>query len=246
MLIPWSVEMKSKDVWLWEPAQRWRKRKQNNRPTKGWAKITQMADLRITKTEHTERKDNRNEPSLHTWCGSLCNTSQHTQRPLTHEPFISHTDITGSGIETGSNARSGDGRQAWPVWGQAIPKSLLSRNWAARSYYRWLNLWFQLMTGTMGSDVGSNTWMINKVLIQTSQVCVERQERKKKNSTKRCPHVWRDSADYATISLRLKMFRYFQSPLCSPLVLGTVCWWGILHIKKKKTKTSNVYNNFQD
>lgn len=25
-----------------------------------------MADLRITKTEHTEREDNRNEPSVHT------------------------------------------------------------------------------------------------------------------------------------------------------------------------------------
>lgn len=66
MLIPWSVGMKSKDVWLWDPARRWRKRKQNNRPTKGWTKITQTADLRITKTENTGRKDNRNEPSLHT------------------------------------------------------------------------------------------------------------------------------------------------------------------------------------
>lgn len=35
----------------------------------------------------------------------------HTEGPLTREPFTAHTDVTGSGVETGSDARSGDGRQ---------------------------------------------------------------------------------------------------------------------------------------
>lgn len=122
MLIPWSVEMKSKDVWLWEPARRWRKRKQNNRPTKGWTKITQTADLRITKTEHTGRKDNRNEPSLHTSDVGAFVTHHSTHRGLAHEPFISHTDVTGSGIETGSNARSGDGRTDVTSLGTSNPQ----------------------------------------------------------------------------------------------------------------------------
>lgn len=69
--------------------------------------------------------------------------------------------------------------------------------------------------GTMGSDVGSNTWMINKVLIQTSQICAERQGKAAQNAI----HMSEETrSGYATIILQLKMFRYFQSPLCSPIV----------------------------
>lgn len=237
MLIPWSVGMKSKDVWLWDPARRWRKRKQNNRPTKGWTKITQTADLRITKTENTGRKDNRNEPSLHTSDVGAFVIHRSTHRGASYSwaiysTYRRHWKWGRDGKRCTQWRRKTDVTSL----GESNPKSLLSRNWAARSYYQRLNLWFQRMTGTMGSNVGSNTWMINKVLIQTSRICVERQGRKKKSATNAIHMSEETRSDYATISLRLKMFRYFQSALCSPIVLGTVRWWGILHIKKKKNK----------
>lgn len=90
MLIPWSVKMKSKGVWLWEPVQRWEKQINQgaNQTEDSWTKITQKANICITKIAFIGRKDYRNAwITIEKWSGSLCNTSQHIERC---NLFVSH------------------------------------------------------------------------------------------------------------------------------------------------------------
>ena len=58
MLIPWSVEMKSKREWLWEPVQWWEKQinPEAKRTEDSWTKITQKVDFCITKIVVTKEE----------------------------------------------------------------------------------------------------------------------------------------------------------------------------------------------
>lgn len=192
MLIPWSVGMKSKDVWLWDPARRWRKRKQNNRPTKGWTKITQTADLRITKTENTGRKDNRNEPSLHTSDVGAFVIHRSTHRGASYSWAIyctyrrhwkwgrdgkrctqwrRKTDVTSLGESNPQIAtvKKLSSQELLPA--AQFMVSANDRHSGKQCGQQHLDDNKVLI---QTSNAGSDTWMINKVLIQTSRICVER------------------------------------------------------------------------
>lgn len=100
MLIPWSVGMKSKDVWLRDPAREMEEKK-----------IKQQANQRVDQNnpdgwpsyykdwEHWKKRQQKWAKSTHEWCGRLCNTSQHTQRGLL---LVSHLFHIQTSLEVGS------------------------------------------------------------------------------------------------------------------------------------------------
>lgn len=217
MLIPWSVGMKSKDVWLWDPARRWRKRKQNNRPTKGWTKITQTADLRITKTENTGRKDNRNEPSLHTSdVGAfVIHCSTHRGASYSWAIYFTYRRHWKWGRD-GKRCTQWRRKTDVTSLGESNPQIATVKKLSSQELLPAAQFMVSANDRHSGKQCGQQHLDDNKVLIQTSRICVERQERKRKSATDSIHMSEETRSDDATISPRLKRFRYFQSPPLFP------------------------------
>lgn len=71
MLVPWSVEMKSKGVWLWEK----QINQEANQTEDSWTERTQKINFCITKIEVTRRNYRNERITKDKWYEILCNTS---------------------------------------------------------------------------------------------------------------------------------------------------------------------------
>lgn len=135
MLTPSSVEMKSKDVWLWGPIQQWQT--QINwgvcRGQTNWRFLNTTQHVLAFVLQRQRQRRGRLQQWLDKWHGILCNTWEDIQRcvPVIGHLFQVHTALK-RGITRGGKAgrgRSERGGRHNQFGEKTKPQIATSENW---------------------------------------------------------------------------------------------------------------------